>query len=197
MVKISKLLLLGAGAYAVKYYLDNPKKAEEHKEILKEKANNSISYTKCMWNYTKENGIAESAEHLKNDLERVTKENIEKLNNKVNDTVEYGKQLVNDSVAIKDSAFAIKDKGAELTNNLTEATKILKEEITPALNNYINDVKDIVSRISLKSEELKEIVKKDNVEGKIKEYKEDIDSIVVETKEKIEEISREEKSEIA
>lgn len=37
----------------LKYYLDNPKKAEEHKEILKEKVNNSVAYTKCMWNYTK------------------------------------------------------------------------------------------------------------------------------------------------
>ncbi len=175
MGKISKLILAGISIYAVKYYLENPKKIDEHKEILKEKIDNSIGYTKCMWKYTQKNGISASVEYLKDDLEKVVKRNLEKVNEKIDNTVEFGKQLAEDTNNIKENAIDIKEKSIILTSNIADATKVLKEEITPAFNNYINEVKDIVTNINNKTEDLKNAIEEENIQDKISNFTEQIE----------------------
>lgn len=195
MGKLSKLVLIGLGTYAIKYYLDNPEKAEEHQKIAKEKIDNSIGYTKCMWNYTKKNGVAASAEYLKNDFEKVVKRNAEKLNNTFNETVEFGKQMATDTSSIRDNALDIRDKGIELSTNISEATKVLKDEITPAFNNYISEVKGIVNNISAKTAEIKETIKEDAVDEKIADFKEHATEVTTNAKEVVEELSNKEETE--
>lgn len=183
MGKLTKIILVGLGAYAVKYYLDNPKKVDEHKELVKEKLDSSISYSKCMWNYTKENGVAASAEYLTDDLKKVTKKGADYVSQKVGETVDLGKQLASDSSAIKDNAMDLKEKGLELKANLADATKVLKEEITPTINSYVSNIKEKVTNIGDKTEEIKETIQEDAVSEKINDFKN-------ETEEKLEDIKQ-------
>lgn len=191
MGKLSKLVLAGLGAYAIKYYLDNPKKKEEHTELVKEKVENSIGYSKCMWNYTKKNGVAASAEYLKNDLVKVVNRNKEKLNEKVDKTVEFGKQLAEDVSSIKDNGFDVKEKSIELKSNIAEAKKVLKKEIAPVINNYVENAKNAISSITDKTSEVKKTINEEQVVEKVNDYKEKVESSVEEAKETIEDIKKE------
>ncbi len=185
MGKLSKLVLAGLGAYAVKYYIDNPKKADEHKEILKEKFDNSVAYSKCMWNYTQKNGVAASAEYIKNDLERVVK----KITGKVENTVEFGKQFASDSSTIKEHATGVKDKGIELKNNLSDASKVITEEILPKVTSYVDEVKNYVTNLNSKTSEIKNTIESDNVQEKISNYQEKVATTVEDTKTTVSEVT--------
>ncbi|MBF0713728.1 hypothetical protein HZY83_03405 [Gemella sp. GH3] len=185
MGKLTKIILVGLGAYAVKYYLDNPKKVDEHKEILKEKLDSSISYSKCMWNYTKENGVAASAEYLTDDLKKVTKKGADYVSQKVGDTIDLGKQIASDSSVIKNNAKDVREKSLELKANLTDATRVIKEEITPTINNYVSSIKEKVANIGDKAEDLKEIIEEDSVSEKIENFKANADEKLTEVKENI------------
>lgn len=188
MGKLTNIFFIGLGACATKYYLDNPKKIKEHKDIIKEKFNNSTKYAKCICNYKDENGVSATYEYLKNDIKKVAEKNLEKLNNSLN----CGKQILKDTNNVKNSAISLKDNASELADNIIKTTKVLKEEISPSLNSYINDVKKIVNNITEKSEELKEIIKKENLSDKVKKYKKNMEPIIIQTKEKIDEFSKNE-----
>ncbi len=188
MGKLTNIFFIGLGACATKYYLDNPKKIKEHKNIIKEKFNNSTKYAKCICNYKDENGVSATCEYLKNDIKKIAEKNLKKLNNSLN----CGKQILKDTNNVKNSAISLKDNASELADNIIKTTKVLKEEISPSLNSYINDVKKIVNNITEKSEELKEIIKKENLSDKVKKYKKNMEPIIIQTKEKIDEFSKNE-----
>lgn len=190
MGKISKLLVAGLGFYAYKYYSKRPEKLEEHKGLLKEKLDNSIKYSKDIVENTKENGISSSAEILKNDFEKVVNNSYDKVQTKVNETVEFGKQFSSDAQEVKDNVIEVKEQGIELTANTNSASKIVKEEVLPKVEEYKEEAKNIIENITDKVKEIKDTINTDKVSEKISDFKEKVEETVSNTKETINNITK-------
>lgn len=176
MVKLSNLIYAGLGALAAKYYIENPKKAKEHKALLKEKTSGAVAYTKCMINYTQKNGLLASAEYLKNDVIKV-------LNNHL------PKDEEGENLSFKDNALVLKEKGIELSANVKDAVKVVKEDINPELEKYAHKVKILSSSIANGAKNIKDTIEKDGLKEKISDFKEKANETIETITNNVEEIT--------
>lgn len=190
MGKISKLILAGLGVYAYKYYSKKPDKIEEHKNLAKEKVKNTFEYSKKVWENAKNEGLSSSAENVKNDLEDVIVKNKEIVTDKINNTIELGKKLADNTSDIISNVNETREKGIELSFNLAESKKIIKEDITPRVEKYIDETKNIIGNLSEKVTNLKENIEKEKINEKIKEFKNKLDDSINNTKETIKDITK-------
>lgn len=193
MSKLRNLALIGLGYYAYRYYTKKPEKIEEHKELAKQKLDASVSYTKCMLNYTKKNGVVASAQYLKEDLEKVINKTVNKAQVKVEETVAFGKQFADDANKISNNVVELKDQSITLKSNIADSKEVINE-VHPAINDYVGESKKIADSIKEKIIGIKDTIINEDVENKINNYKNKVENSIQNAKEKVEEVIKKEKA---
>lgn len=185
MSKLSKLLIVGAGVAVANYYTKNSEKLKEHFELLKRKSKDSYGYTRCMIRYTKKNGVAEAANYLYKDAVKVANRAKDSIVDKYNNTVEYGKEISNNVVELKDQASNVKDYSKEVKDNLAVA-KVVADELKPKVDSFVEIAKSTVDTIKTQVETIKSEVENDKVQEKIENFASSATKKVEEIKEKVE-----------
>ncbi|MDO4814594.1 MAG: hypothetical protein Q3988_05795 [Gemella sp.] len=187
-MKLRHLLLAGLGALTAKYYMDKPEKINEHKEIVKEKLDQTVQYSQFLVNYAQKNGAASSLEYVKNDVNKLVQTGLDNISSDSEGPLHYGRQLLNDRANVRENFAQLKEKGAELGTKVSDASKVLKEEVSPLVANYKANLQDSLAKIKDRTQEIKTELADSKTAEKISNFSTTTKEKLNETKTKIEEI---------
>lgn len=185
---LKNLILAGIGIATAKYYINKPEKLTEHKEIAKEKLNQSVQYSQFLINYAKKNGTLSSIEYISNDFDKLVKDSLDKIGSKTTGPIHYGIELIKDRENLKEQVAKVKEKGITLTTNVTEATKVIKDEVKPKVDSYLTETKSILANIKNKTQDIKDTIAQDKAVEKINTFSSQTKEKLEVTNEKIEEL---------
>lgn len=187
-MKLKNLVLAGLGVLVAKYYMDKPEKFKEHKKLTKEKLDQSIQYSQFIMNYSQKNGLASSFEYVKNDVNKLVQKGLDKVTSDSESPLHYGKQLLSDRDKVRENFDQLKEKGAELGSKVSDASKVIKEEVTPLVDNYKVNLQDSLTKIKDKTSKIQSDLAESNVAEKISSFSTTTKDKLNEVKSKIEEI---------
>lgn len=188
MKLIRNLILAGIGIATAKYYMDKPEKLKEHKEVAKEKFNQSVQYSQFLVNYAQKNGTLSSIEYITNDFEKLVRKGLDKIGSKSDGPLHYGIELFKDRENIKGHVEQIKEKGILLKSNVTETAKVIKEEVKPRVNSYITETKTLIENIKNRTQDIKNTIAEDKAVEKVNNFTTETKEKIEATNEKIEEL---------
>ncbi|MBF0849195.1 hypothetical protein IR145_17265, partial [Streptococcus danieliae] len=85
-------------------------------------------------NYSQKNGLTSSFEYVKNDVNKLVQKGLDKVTSDSEGPLHYGKQLLSDRDKVRENFDQLKEKGAELGSKVSDASKVIKEEVTPLVD---------------------------------------------------------------
>lgn len=187
-MKLRNILVAGLGALTAKYYMDNPEKLKEHKKIVKEKLEQSVNYSQFIINYTQKNGLASSFEYVRDDVTKLVNSGLDKITSDSEGPLYHGRQFLKERANVKENFEQLKEKSSELGIKISDASKSLKEEVSPLVENYKTNLQDSLSKIKDKTESIKSDLAESKAAEKIADFTTSTKEKLEETKTKIQEI---------